>query len=401
MNSSDTVRLHIDSARKKALPLGVLGIILAVVFGFMASRNTDVHGWQQFFQSYILAYMYWFAITLGCMVLLMIHHVTGGWWGYPIRRILEAGTRMVPWMAVLFIPVLVGLSQLYPWTWPGVIPVTPFSHFKQVYLTRGFFTGRAIVCFAIWLLYSNLLNNWSKRQDETGDPVLQARLARLSAPGLVVWAITISIPAFDWIMSLEPMWYSTIFGMLFMVINLVTALSFSLVVLRALSSDEPLKDCVPAKDYVDLGSLLLAFILLWTYMSFSQFLIIWAGNLKGEIPWYMTRAFGGWAPVAVALILFHFFMPFLLLLQRAVKRRVQVLGLVAGWMMILSFVDIYWLIAPSYEPAGPRIHLVDIFSLVGIGGLWIAGFCTQLKKMPLLPLHDPRFEQALEHTHGH
>jgi hypothetical protein len=308
---------------------------------------------------------------------------------------------MVPFMAVLFIPVLVGLSQLYPWTWPGVIPTTPFSHFKQVYLTRGFFTGRAIVCFAIWLLYSSLLNGWSKKQDETGDPALRARLARLSAPGLVVWAITISIPAFDWIMSLEPMWYSTIFGMLFMVINLLTALAFSLVVLRSLSSSEPLKDCVPVKDYVDLGSLMLAFTLLWTYMSFSQFLIIWAGNLKGEIPWYMTRAFGAWAPVAVGLILFHFFTPFLLLLQRAVKRRLQVLGLVAGWMMVLSFVDIYWLIVPSYEPAGPRIHLLDVFALAGIGGLWLAGFFGQLKKMPLLPLHDSRFEGALERRHGH
>ena len=164
MNATETVGQHMDSVQKKALPLGVLGIILAVVFGFMASRSGgDAHGWQQFFQSYILAYIYWFAITMGCMAILMIHHVTGGWWGYPIRRILEAGTRMVPWMAVLFIPVLVGLSQLYPWTWPGVIPVTPFSHFKQVYLTRGFFAGRAIVCFAIWLLYSNLLNTWSKR----------------------------------------------------------------------------------------------------------------------------------------------------------------------------------------------------------------------------------------------
>ena len=401
MNATETVGLHMDSVQKKALPLGILGIILAVVFGWMASRHADVHPWQQFFQSYILAYVYWFAISMGCMAILMVHHVTGGWWGFPIRRILEAGSRMIPFMAVLFIPILIGLSQVYPWTWPGVIPVTPFSHFKQMYLSKGFFTARAIVCFAIWLLYSYLLNAWSKEQDQTADVTLRARMGRLSAPGLVVWSLTVSIAAFDWCMSLEPAWYSTIYGMLFMVINCLTALAFSRGVLRFLSNDEPLKDCVPAKDYVDLGSLMLAFTLLWTYMSFSQFLIIWAGNLKSEIPWYMTRAFGGWAPVGVFLILFHFFMPFLLLLQRAVKRRIHVLGLVAGWMMVLSFVDIYWLIAPSYEPAGPKIHLLDIFALLGIGGLWVAGFFMQLKKLPLLPAHDPRFERALERTHGH
>ena len=186
-----------------------------------------------------------------------------------------------------------------------------------------------------------------------------------------------------------------------MVINCLTALAFSIYILRFLSNFEaPLRDCMEPKYFIDIGSLMLAFTLLWTYLSFSQFLIIWAGNLKNEIPWYMTRAFGGWAPVAVCLIIFHFFTPFLLLLQRAVKRRVHVLGIVAGFLMILSLVDVYWLVVPSYEPSGPKIHLVDIFAVVGIGGVWVAAFFGQLKKLPLLPLHDPRFERALEHKHG-
>lgn len=400
MTSSDAMRPQIDRAQKRALGLGLLGAVGIVLWGFLDSRKAGAHGWEHFFQSYLFAYVFVIAIPLGCMGILMMHHLTGGPWGLPIRRILEAGSRTLWVMAVLFIPILLGMSRLFPWTQAGEISDEPVNHFKRVYLQPGFFITRAVIYFAIWVVIAHFLNKWSADQDRTADLRLKDRMGSLSGPGLVLWSLTVGAAAVDWVMSLEPHWSSTIWGMLFMVIMALAALSFSIFVLRTLSNDAPLKDCVAPKDYNDLGNLVLAFTLLWTYMSFSQFLIIWAGNLKEEIPWYMTRAFGRWAGVAVVLLLFHFFVPFFVLLHRRVKRRLSTLSLVAGWMLALTLVDVYWLIAPAYERSAPEFRLMDVFAVIGLGGLWLAAFYGQLKKLPLLPLHDPRFEGVLEHQHG-
>jgi len=245
-----------------------------------------------------------------------------------------------------------------------------------------------------------LLNRWSREQDQTGNPALADRMNAISGPGLVFWGFAVSGAAVDWVMSLEPHWYSTIYGLLFIAIEALIGLSFTLFMLRMLSDFPPIKDSVAPSRYNDLGNILLAFVMLWAYLSFSQLLITWAGNLKEEIPWYTQRAFGGWAPVGVSLIVLHFFVPFLLLLQRGVKRRLRVLSIVAGWMIALTLVDIYWIVVPSWEKAAPRVHLTDIFAVLGLGGLWVAAFAWQLKKLPLLPLHDPRFEGVLVHEHG-
>jgi len=204
----------------------------------------------------------------------------------------------------------------------------------------------------------------------------------------------------DWVMSLEPHWFSTMYGLLFMVTSGLAGMSFAVIVLRRLSDREPLKDCVEPKRFLDMGNLMLAMVLLWTYMSFSQLLIVWSGNLKNEIPWYKERAFGGWAPVAAFLLIFHFFFPFFLLLQRGVKRRLHALSMVAALLFVLTLVDIYWIVVPSYEVSAPRVHALDLLAIIGVGGVWLSVFLWQLKKRPLLPLHDPRFEGVLEHQHG-
>jgi hypothetical protein len=399
MSSSDQMRPQIDRAQKRAVSLGLIGAIGAVTWGFVEAHRGG-QGWEDFFHSYLFAYVFVVSIPLGCLAFLMLHHLTGGPWGLPIRRILEAGTRTLWVAAVLFIPVLIGLSRIFPWMKPGEIPDDAVNHFKRVYLQPGFFITRAVVYFAIWVIIAHLLNKWSAEQDRTADLRLKDSMSSLSGPGLVVWSITVGAAAVDWVMSLEPKWYSTIWGMLFMVIMALAGLTFSIVILRTLSDDRPLKDCVRPKDYNDLGNLILTFTLLWTYMSFSQFLIIWSGNLKDEIPWYMIRAQGPWAGVAVVLLLFHFFLPFFVLLQRRVKRRLATLSIVAAWMLILSLVDVYWLVVPAYEQNAPEFRVLDVLALVGVGGLWLAAFYVQLRKLPLLPLHDPRFEAFLEHPHG-
>jgi hypothetical protein len=392
MTSSDTVQPTLDRLQRNALVCGVIGVVLVVVLGL---RDT-----QQLFRSYLFAFVYWISIPLGCTAILMLHHLTGGWWGLPIRRILEAGSRTIRLMAILFIPVLFGMSKLYLWANAAIVQSDPILQDKRWWLNPTGFVIRYFIYFGVWFLLVGLLNKWSREQDQTGNPALADRMSAISGPGLVFWGFAVSGAAVDWVMSLEPHWYSTIYGLLFIAIEALIALSFTLFVLRMLSDFPPIKDSVAPSRFNDLGNILLAFVMLWAYLSFDQLIITWAGNLKEEIPWYMQRAFGGWAPVGVALVILHFFVPFLLLLQRGVKRRLRVLSIVAGWMILLTLVDIYWIVVPSWDKLSPHVHFIDIFAVVGIGGLWVAAFAWQLKKLPLLPLHDPRFEGVLQHEHG-
>ena len=397
-NALETFEPRVDRMQRGMFLLGAFALILCAFLGLTSPESA-----QRAFQSYLFSYIYWFSIPLGCMALLMMHHLTGGWWGYPIRRLLEAGTRTCLVMTVMFIPVLLGINKLYPWTqWATDKPTDPNLHFKVLYLTRNFFVLRSVIYFAIWLTIVHFLNKWSAEQDATGNTRLASILEAFSAPGLILWGIAVTFSAIDWVMSIEPLWFSTIFGFLFMIVEALVAMAFVIFVLRLLSATEPMKNVVTASQFNDLGNLMLAFVMLWAYMSFSQFLIIWAGNLKDEIPWYITRAFGGWGTLAVFLIVMHFAVPFLLLLQRAVKRRLHVLSIVTGMLVVLTLVDVYWLVVPAFENErkSPQLHLSDLLAVIGIGGIWVGTYIWQLKKMPLLPLHDPRFEGALQHEHG-
>jgi hypothetical protein len=392
---SGELRSAFDRVQRVGLICGAAGLTLAILFNF---HNADSR--VQFFRSYLFAFVFWLSIPVGCMAILMLHHLTGGWWGYPIRRLLESGTRTFPVMAILFLPVLAGMSSLYLWDQPAAVAADPLLQYKRPFLNPGFVTVRAIIYFAIWIGLAYLLNKWSREQDETGDSRIEGRFEALAGPGLILWGLAITFGSIDWVMSLEPHWFSTIYGMIFMIVGALTAMSFVIFVLRRISDFEPVRDAVTPAQYNDLGNLMLAFVMLWAYLSYSQFLIIWAGNLKEEIPWYVKRAVGGWGAVAVVLMVLHFALPFLLLLQRGVKRRLARLSMVAGMLIVLSLLDVYWLVVPAFEPEAPRLHAMDILAVLGIGGIWIATYFWQLKKMPLLPLHDPRFAEALEHQHG-
>ena len=396
MTVADTIRPVIERVQRRAFIVGVIGLLATVTLG--------LRDWTQFFHSYLFAYVYWMVFAMGSLAILQLHHMTGGRWGLPIRRILEAGSRTIPAMTVLFIPVLLGMkmNKIYPWIDSSILGNEATDHFRRMYLEPRLFIVRAVAYFAIWNLLAGLLNKWSAEQDRTGEVRLKNRMSSLAAPGTVLWAITWSWAMVDWVMSLEPTWYSSIYGMVFMVVACLGALSFSVLMLRMLNDYEPLRESYEPSHLNDIGNLILTFTLLWTYMSFSQFLIIWSGNLKQEIPWYKIRAFTSWGYIAAALLIFHFFVPFFILLQRRVKRRLERLSGLAMWMMAVTLVDVYWLIVPAFPSmkSGPRVSLVDIFAVIGIGGVWLGSYMLQLKKMPLLPLHDPRFEGVLEHSHG-
>ena len=389
MTDNETLDARFDRIRRRAFALGIAALILAVLDGIRAP--------EQFFRSYLLGFVFWLGFPLGCAAFLMVHHLTGGFWGLPVRRPLEAATRTLPLLAALALPLLLGLGRLYTWTHPNLVAADADLKFKQQYLNLPFFLVRNVIYFAVWWTLIRRLNRWSDDQDRTGDPRLAVRLEALSGPGLVLYGLTVTFFSIDWIMSLEPHWFSTIFGMMFMVLQVLSGLSLAILVAGMLSHREPVADTITPDRLNDLGNLVLTFVMLWAYLAFSQFLIIWAGNLIKEIPWYVTRAEGGWAIVAIVIIFLSFAIPFYLLLMRAIKRRVETLSSLCGALIVVTFLDVYWVVAPSYEKAGPRFYLLDFLLPVGMGGIWVAAFVRQLKSRPLLPLHDPRFAGALEH----
>lgn len=399
MTPIETTRTF-DRMRNQSYIWGLIGSALFVIFGVLGGTRSGFAGWQALFHSYLFAYLYWFCLPSGCLAVLMLHHLTGGRWGYPLRRILEAGSRSLWLMAVLFIPVIVGMRDIFAWARPAAVQADPILQKKAWWLNSPDFIIRAVIYFVILLLIVTFLNKWSRAQDDSGDLKYKGKMTALSAPGVILWAFIVTAASVDWVMSLEPHWFSTIYGMLWIVIEVLVGLSFAVFVLRMLADREPIKDAIDPLRFNDLGNLMLTFLMLWAYLSFDQLLIVWAGNLKDEIPWYSQRAFGSWTPVAVILVILHFFVPFFLLLQRNIKRGPRRLSAVALLLICLTLVDVYWVVVPAWEKTAPQVHWLDIFALVGIGGLWLGTFMGQLKRLPLLPLHDPRFEGVLEPEHG-
>jgi hypothetical protein len=391
-NNGDLRLPQFDRLRRGTLFAGIMGLAVSVP-GLLRAPD-------QFYRSYLLAFVFWIGIPVGSMAILMLHHLTGGGWGFVIRRALEAATRTLWLMALLYIPLLLGMSHLYGWAQPQAA-ANPVYQQKHFYLNTPFFIARSVIYFALWIGLAWLLNRWSFEQDRTGDARLSKKLEGLSGPGLILWGLAVTFSSVDWIMSLEPHWFSTIYGMIIMVAMVLSALAFSVLVARNLSFHEPISQIATPMRFNDLGNLLLTFVMLWAYLSFSQFLIIWSGNIPEETSWYMSRGRGSWAALAIVLIIFHFAIPFVLLLSRDLKRAPKALSRVAGLLVALTLVDMFWLIVPAFEPDGPRVHWTNLSLTAGIGGLWLWEFFRQLDGKPVLPLQDPQLAEVLENTEGH
>jgi hypothetical protein len=318
----------------------------------------------------------------------MMQYLTGGAWAFVMRRSLEAATRTLPLLAILFLPILLGLHWLYPWTLPAVRAADARIQAKALYLNVPFFVVRAAFYFAVWLLLAYLINRWSRENDRTGDPLVFRKLARLSAPGLVLYAFTITFASIDWVMSLEPHWYSTIFGMIFMTGQGLSALAFATLVLVLLSRDRPFADILRVTTMRDVGNLVLAFVMLWAYTSFSQLLLIWAGNLPEEIPWYVHRLGPGWQWIGLSLAVFHFFVPFVLLLMRRTKQALPMLRAVVILLLFMRLLDLFWMVGPETYQGRLVVSWQDFATTIAIGGLFVAVFAWQLASRPLLPLRD-------------
>jgi hypothetical protein len=383
----EVIRLDADHPLRRLRKIG-----LAV--GVAALAGCGV-GWilspEQFFRSYLVAYLFWSGIALGCLPILMLQYITGGTWGAVLRRVLESGTRTIPVLALLFLPIALGVHHLYEWSHAEEVARDPILQYKSFYLNVPFFLGRAVLYFAAWIGVMVFLNRWSSEQDERDDPALGKRLQYVSRVGLLLYALTMTFASVDWAMSLEPHWYSTIYGILFIGGQVLSAFAFVIPVTAMLADRSPLSEIISADTFQDLGKLLLGFIMLWAYFALSQFLITWSGNLPEDVPWYLRRTAGAWQAVSLALILFHFALPFAILLSRSIKRNPKRLAFVALGLIVLRFVDVYWLIVPAFSPDRIVFHWMDALAAIGLGGVWIYFFVGQLQDRPLLPVNDPAF----------
>jgi hypothetical protein len=391
---------EVDRFQQRALIVGVAATAITLLGLFLSP--------VEFFRSYLLAFIFWGSIALGCLAILMVQHLSGGEWGVVIRRFLEAGTRTLPLVLAMFLPLIAGLGHLYIWTHGDVVQQDELLRHKQPYLNVPFFLIRAAIYFAIWLVIAYFLNKWSREQDLTGDKRLTRRMQVLSGPGLVLFGGAVTFASVDWVMSLDPHWFSTIFGILFMGGQALAAMAFVIIVTVIMSRFKPMSDVVAPKHFHDLGKLMLAFVMLWAYFAFSQYLIIWMGNLPEETPWYLNRLKDGWRWLAGLIILFHFALPFVLLLPRAANRNTRVLVTVAAIVIFMRYVDLYWMVGPIHHAGGDQAepahaslidYILPIVAPVGLGGIWLWFFIRQLRARPLVPIQDPQLEDALNHAH--
>jgi hypothetical protein len=384
---SDT-RAAFDRGQRRALAIGGVALLASLVGAWL-----DL---DQFLRSWLFGWLFWLGLSLGSLAIVCLHHATGGSWGFAIRRLLEAGMRTLPLVALCFVPILVFVRRVYPWAAEHATEHDALLAHKAPYLNVPFFIVRSVVYFALWIGLTAILTGLTGKQDRSGHPGWERRMRQLAGPGLALYGLTMTFAAVDWAMSLEPHWFSTIYGVIFIVGQGLSTLTFATLGAAWLASREPFRRWISNSHFHDLGNLTFAFVMLWGYVSFSQYLIIWSGNLAEETPWYLNRLGQGWQVLAGLLLAFHFFVPFVLLLSRRAKRSARSLALLAGALLLMRFVDLYWLVQPAFRPDGLGLHWLDVTAPVAIGGLWFAYWIRQLKGRPLVTLQDANLAGSLE-----
>jgi hypothetical protein len=385
---------------QRSLIVGIVFSVIAAVCFFALPNGRD-----EFYRAYLVGFMCWLGLALGSMAIIMIRHLTGGGWGVVIRRLQGAAMRTLPLLALLFLPIIFGIHNLYIWARPlsEVADAHLRAHLEDItktYLTTGGFIWRAVFYFAVWNLLSFLLSKWSKEGDKPGSPDNTDRFKAVAGPGLILYGFTISFAAIDWIMSLDPSWVSTIFGLVILIGQVLSAMCFAVVVERILFNYKPMSEMLKPDFVHDHGKWMLAFTMVWAYFNYSQWLIIWAGNLPAEITYYMRRLNGGWGYLGLVIVIFHFAVPFSILLSRSFKRDIRRLVWLAAWLLLMRYLDNLWIIEPNFSQT-LKFTVADFVVPIAIGGLWLAYFFHNLSTLPLLPAYDPSAEEVLEPAHHH
>jgi hypothetical protein len=383
----DSLREELGRVQRWSFGLGAGALLLCVLGAFFSPAP--------FLRAYLAAYQFYLGIGLGCLAILMIYHLTGGAWGFLIRHFLEAGAQTLPLLALLFLPVALGVTRLYPWAQAEENGTAGELEFNHTWLVPWFWLCRAAVIFLAWLLVTWLLSRWSRQQDQAASRELPRKFRLLSAPGLIIYGLAITIGSVDWMMSLQPAFHSTIFGVEVAVGQILSGLAFVILILARLVARPPLAALVSMETLNDLGNLLLSFLVIWAYLVLFEFLLIWMGNLPEEISWYLPRSQGGWQWVAWALFLLHFAVPFFCLLMRDIKRDARSLARVAGLILFMHLVFLYYQVMPAFPGSTIAQHWMDFLTPLGVGGLWLASYLWQLARRPILPLHDSNQAEAV------
>ena len=367
--------------------VGVIGLILCVI-GYFTDPGLIL-------QSYLFSFIYWSGFAFGGLGILLMNNTVGGRWGVTTRRYLEAQVRTIPFVLVLFVPILLGIHYLYPWAQPHVVATNAIVRHKVPYLNLPFFVARVILYFAIWCFWGFRLIRYSDEQDRTGDLTLRERMRAFSAPGVLIFFLTATFAYIDWVLSADPVFFSTVYGGMIIIGAALQTFALTIVVLILSSRPDRFGGRVNAPLLHDLGNLMFAFTIFWTYLSASQLIIVWPGNLPQEIGWYLARVRGGWTVVTAAISLVMFLIPFLALLSQARKRDPRRLIRVAYWLLIARAVDLFWIVEPTYRTNGFALYWTDVAAFFGLGGIWLYLYLGALRKRPLLPLRDPRVAQPI------
>ncbi len=374
--------------QKITFAIGIVGIIFCCA-GFVFER-------REFYVSYLFAFIFWVSLSLGCFYGAAIHYLTAGRWGFPARRIFEAGFMTLPLMLFFFAPIFFGLRELYPWARPEAVAADKILQHRTAFENFPGFLIRAICYFGIWILIATLLRKWSLQQDLTKDVAPTIKIRTLSGPAIAIVPLTASFAFVDWAMTIEANWFSTAFPVIILAGQMLMALAFVTILIAWTRNDLPFR-AAGEKTFHDLASLLLAFVMFWTYVAFSQILIIYSANMPHEIGWYLRRIANDWVWLVALIALLHFFAPFFLLLFRKVKENVRLLAAIAIVIFAVHAVEMFWVVAPTFY-SHIEVHWTDFAAWFGIGGIWLAVFFRNLKHHPLLARNDPRSKNLIAET---
>jgi len=377
-----------DRYHKTAMIIGVVGLAASIVAYFIDR--------EQLYHSWLTAYMFWFTLAAGGLFFTMLHHLVGATWSVVLRRLAEAIMAVLPFMFIAFLPIIAGLHDLYHWSHADAVAGDELLQWKSGYLNAPFFAIRAVIYFGVWTLLSYLLRKTSLMQDQGHTPDLGSKFVRISAPGMIAFAITFTFAAFDWLMSLDAHWYSTIFGAYIFAGAVVAVLAYMPLIAIYLRKRQVLDAMITVEHYHDMGKLLFAFLIFWAYMAFSQYFLIWYGNIPEETIWFLHRWEGSWKNVSLILVFGHFVIPFFILITRGAKRNLTMLKIFAVAMLVMHYVDMYWVVMPNLHPHGIQPSWIDLAAMMAIGGGFAARFWHSFTSRPLVPVSDPRLQQSAD-----